>query len=99
MVKEMGEVVIDDEKENSEKIEMEIDETRQPRVARVPHMPTKVEWDTHMLLHADYRSLCPFCVGGKAHSAHRVTSHEEERSDVTIRMDYTYLGTAEEEEQ
>ena len=86
---------------NSEKIEIEpeVDEIRKPRVARVPHTPTKVDWDTHMLLHADYRSWCPFCVGGTAHSAHHVMSHEEERSGVTINMDYTYMGIAEEEEK
>ena len=52
-----------------------------------------------MLLHADYRSWCPFCVQGKAHSAHHVMSQEEERLGVTISMDYTYMGTMEEEEK
>ena len=59
--------MIDDKKENPEKLEIEpeIDETRQPRAARVLHTPTKVEWDTHMLLHADYRSWCPFVLAAK----------------------------------
>ena len=27
--------------------------------------PPKVEWETHVLLHEDYRSWCPNCVGAK----------------------------------
>ena len=95
----MGEAVVEEKAEDSDKVEAENEEIRQPRVARVPHTPTKVEWDTHMLLHADYRSWCPFCVQGKAHSAHHVMSQEEERLGVTISMDYTYMGTMEEEEK
>ena len=90
----VGEVVIYDEKENSEKIQIEpeVGEIRQPRVARVHHTSTKAEWDAHMLLHADYRSWYSFCAGGKAHSAHHVMSHEEERFGMNIRMGYTFIG-------
>ena len=44
---EVGEVVVEDKKEDSENVEVdtEIEEIRQPRAARVPHTPTKVEWE------------------------------------------------------
>ena len=97
----MGEAVVEDKTESSEKVEgeTEIEEIRQPRVARVPHTPTKVEWETHMLLHADDRSWCPCCVQGRAHSSQHVVSQEEERLGVTISKDCISMGTTKGEEK
>ena len=96
----MGEAVFEDKTESSETIESEteVEEIRQPRFARVLHTPTRAEWETHMLLHADYRSWCPHRARGKAHSANHVMSQAEERLGVTIRIDETCMGTAEEEQ-
>ena len=78
--------------------EEEVEESRQPKIARVPVKPTKAEWDAHMLLHAEYRSWCPYCVRGKAHSnQHALNKKEEEKIGVTISMDYTYMGSEDDE--
>ena len=90
----VGERAGEKEEEERGEQEEEQEESRQPKVARVPETPSKAEWDAHMLLHAEYRSWCPFCVKGKAHSNQHVASKDdEEKLGITISMDYTYMGS------
>ena len=66
----------------------EEEDCRQPAIARAPVTPTKSEWDARMLLHAEYRSWCPFCVQGKAHcNQHLKETADEDNIGVTISMD------------
>ena len=81
---EIGEVKLDVEED---------EESRKPKVARVPVKPTKTEYEEHMLLHAEYRDWCPYCVMGKAVSnQHAVGEVDVDKLGVTISMDYAYMN-------
>ena len=43
-------------------------ESRAPKIASRPHVPTKAEIDAHFPLHAEFRDWCRFCVAGKCAS-------------------------------
>ena len=80
---------------NEDKVEdvKDQEESRKPKVARVPNKPTKAEYDEHMLLHAEYRSWCPYCLQGKAVSNQHVAGIDsDDKLGVTISMDYTYMN-------
>ena len=74
-------------------IEEETEESRRPRIAKRPQMPTKAEYDAHMTLHADYRDWCPDCVATRGIS-HQHKASRNERTGREFSLDYA-LMTAE----
>ena len=75
------------------------EEVRVPVVAKRPIAPTKAQLEEHLPLHLNYRSWCPHCVFGKAHSAHHRTAEEVESDGVTWHMDYCFFGKKSLEEE
>ena len=67
-------------------IEEETEESRRPRVARRPQMPTKAEYDSRMTLHADDRDWCPDCVAGGLQSPTLLVEEREDRQRVQPRL-------------
>ena len=49
----------DAEAKEEDVIDENVEEARRPRIARRQEMPTKAEYDAHMILHVDYRVWCP----------------------------------------
>ena len=75
------------------------EETRTPRIVRRPQAPTKQMVDEHNRTHAEYRDWCPDCRAGKSTGLHhRCGDPEEEKLGVTIRVDYAFRSTGEQEE-
>ena len=74
-------------------IEEETEESRRPRVAKRFQMPTKVEYDVHMTLHADYRDWCPDCVAGRGIS-HQHKASKNERTGRELSLDYAFMTAA-----
>ncbi len=74
-------------------------ESRAPKIASRPYIPTKAEIDAHYPLHAEYRSWCKFCVEGKeASRLHKRGDPTEEPVGVTVSIDYCFMTPEESEE-
>ncbi len=71
-------------------VEEETEESRRPRIARRPQMPTKAEYDSHMTLHADYRDWCPDCVAGRGIS-HQHRASKNKRTGRYFILDYDFM--------
>ena len=81
-------------------VEEETEETRNPKVGRVPQMPTKFEMEEHLPLHIPYRPWCPVCVAGEGvqNQSRQATPEEKGGCGVTISMDYCFLSSDDGEE-
>ena len=67
---------------------VELPESRKPRICRRPMGPTKQEKEEHDRSLVEYRSWCPHCVAGKSISMqHRQGNPEEEKLGVTTSID------------
>ena len=74
-------------------------ESRAPKIASRPHVPTKAEIDAHFPLHAEFRDWCRFCVEGKCASRqHKAGDSTEESIGVTVSIDYCFMVPEEAEE-
>ena len=88
------------EADGKEQVPEETDETRKPKVGRVPKIPTKFEMEEHLPLHIPYRPWCPVCVVGDGvlNQSRQATPEEKEGCGVTISMDYCFQSSDDGEE-
>ena len=70
-------------------------ESRQPRRAQTPFVPTDREREDHRMSgHAAYRSWCKHCVCGRGrNTAHASSASDAEPEFPVISFDYCYLGS------
>ena len=75
--KELEQFPLEDCRAEEEEVSEDV-EGRHVPVPRAPREPSRAEREEHNLTHLPYRSWCPFCVAGKAHSApHKLSESEE----------------------
>ena len=67
-------------------------EEEKAKVARVEHMPTKEEYDEHMVTHWPYRSWCPHCIRGKGKTEYHKAANGRENKYPVISVDYAWTN-------
>ena len=77
--------------EEAKKGSEEIDEARNPRIARKPIAPTKAMREAHEVHHADYREWCDHCVAGKGVSHQHKAAEAKEDGIAEFGIDYAFM--------
>ena len=78
---------MEEAKEGSE----EVEEARNPKVARRPIAPTKAMREAHEVHHADYREWCEHCVAGKGVSHQHRAAEKEDNGTAEYGLDYAFM--------
>ena len=78
--------------ENSDDVDIEVEEARIPKVRRDPARPSAEERAHHDAIHLPFRSWCPDCVKGRADSnPHFKDKEKKERLLNGFHADYWFL--------
>ena len=86
--------------EHEEGMECQPCETRAPKTAFNPMLPSKADVDSHNLTHATYRNWCPVCVKARGREDAHARAKEPKEGEETmpcLGMDYDYFGDAEDD--
>ena len=88
---------VEDDKSEEDSEETDQEEARK-RVVAGPASPSRSEYENHVVTHWPYRSWCAHCVRGRAvASQHRKLPKDGESLIPLISLDYTHMGTNDEE--
>ena len=72
-------------------------ESREVKVIKDPGLPSKEEYDKHMVTHTPLRPWCPHCVRGEAVAKPHKKNHDRDRTEnnvPVVSLDYMYMNSA-----